>query len=190
MRQYLNYCEPVRGGFAGPLVKIRPLNSTDAAAGKLVAGRVVTLNSNGEFVAGNGNDKKRMPLFLIMGTNTPSVWSSGVVDSLTRWVPMGHLGEGAVALVATGGYEIQSTEYKKTDEGGSPITYNPNDPLTVDGNGVLVKSTSPATDWIVGVCSWHENAENIKPAATGPTGVNAHGLQTITFWSVFRPIYS
>jgi len=184
MQQYLNFCEPIRGGVAGPLVKIRPLNATDAAAGKLVAGRVVTLNNNGEFVAGNGNDKKRMPLFLIMGTNTPSVWSSGVAGGITRWVPVGHIGHGAVALVATGGYEIQTTEFD------AAATYNPNDPLTADANGRIVRAATPATDWVVGVCSWHENVENIQGPATGPKGTNAHGVQTLTFWSVFRPIYS
>jgi len=184
LNQYINYCEPVRGGVAGPLVKIRPLNKDDVDAGKLVAGRVVTLNSAGEFVAGNQNDTKRMPMFLVTGQNTPSVWNSGIVNSIVRWMPMGHDGSGAIALVATGGYEIQSTEYDKNQ------SYAPNDPLTVDANGVLTKATTPATQWVVGVCSWHENSENIQAAATGPTGVNAHRLQTITFWSVFRPIYS
>jgi len=189
MQQYVNFCEPIRGGFAGPLIKIRPLNKTDAEAGKLVSGRVVTLHTDGTLVAGNRNDKKRMPLFLITGTNVPSVWSSGKLGDLYRWVPMGHTGEGAIALVATGGYEIQTTEYQKTS-GGSPIEYLPNDPLTVDGNGVITKSTSPATDWVVGVCSWHENPENIMGEATAPTGLNANRLETLTFWSVFRPIYS
>lgn len=185
MRQYDSYCEVVHGGYAGPLVKIRPLNATDATSGKLVSGRCVTINSNGEFIAGNGGNKRAMPLFLLLGTNMPSVWNSGTVSGVTKWVAMHGRGEGAVAVVATGGFEVQTTEFDTTR------SYSVNDALTADNNGVLTnQSVTWGTSWIVGICSVHENAENISPpfvSGQPPRGRNVSQRETLTFWTYFYP---
>lgn len=184
MRQYDNFCEPVHGGHAGPLVKIRPLNAAAASAGNLVSGRCVTLNSVGEFVPGNGGSNRSMPMFLMLGTNMPSVWNTGTFAGVTRWMPVAGTGEGAVAMVATGGFEIQTTEFDKSR------TYAVNEPLTATSTGVLTNNATWGTSWIVGICSVHEHAENIRPVHTAgqpPRGITASGRETLTFWSYFYP---
>jgi hypothetical protein len=178
-------CEPVHGGQAGPLVKIRPIASASLSAA--YAGRVVTLNSNGEFRLGNGGNTVAMPLFLIKGVEAPSVYDTGG----TGWVP-GHIGDyRATALVASGGFEVQTTEFDDTK------TYAPNDPLTADANGVVTKPTSGSVyaNWIVGIASVHEGSQNYDPpylnyggtGAQPPVGYNVNRKKVLTFWSVYLP---
>jgi hypothetical protein len=86
-------------------------------------------------------------------------------------------------LVATGGYELQTTEFN------TALTYVPNDALTCSAAGVLTNAAiTPYTTPIVGVCSWHNNEDQQQsPKATGPVGTNAHGVTTLSFWPVYLP---
>lgn len=176
---YDHMCDPV-GGYAGPLVKNRPVN-TDALA-NAYAGRVVSLNASGEFVMGKGSSTNPMPLFLLRGIESPSAYDS---QAGTDWVPVTTRLTVFPALVATGGFEVQTTEY----EVGRP--YEPNTPLTATATGLLTTGAF-YTDWIVGVCSVGENAQNIDAplgpsSITSPLAVNAHRKTVLTFWTMFLP---
>lgn len=171
-------CEPVHGGQAGPLVKQRPIAANSIT--KAYAGRVVTLDSNGNFQVGNGGSKWAMPMFLIRGIESPSVYTEG-----NQWWQPAPSASVGIAAVATGGFELQSTEFNTSG------TYAPNTPLTADSDGVLTPisgTTGLNTYWVVGICSVYENQENYRPVPTMlPVGKNANGKDVLTFWSVFLP---
>lgn len=184
---YTNMCDVVHGGQAGPLMKIRPLDTTDYAADKLVAGRVVHIDSNGNFNAGLGTNTD-MPLFLFRGSESPSVYSSGTVGGSVEWVSGyaddDRTGDGAIAYVASGGFELQSTEFDSTK------TYNINDLLTSDSDGKLTNAgITLYTTPVVGVASVHENMQNydMESFTPAPVGTTVNNVSVITFWSVYLP---
>lgn len=176
---YDHMCDPV-GGYAGPLVKNRPVNSS--ALENAYAGRVVSLNDSGEFVMANGGSGNPMPLFLLKGIESPSAYDS---QAGTDWVPVTTQLTVFPALVATGGFEVQTTEYETNQ------TYDPNTPLTATATGLLTPGAF-YTDWIVGICSVGENAQNIDAplgpsSIDSPLAVNAHRKTVLTFWTMFLP---
>ena len=166
------------------LDKSAPLNSTILLDSTSVpAGRVASLNSAGEFVLGL-DVNHAMAIFLWQGKDHPDVYNNGVspVTSVQHWVGISPTGI-MNGLVATGGSELQRTEFDDTK------TYVPNDPLTCSNAGILTNaSITLYTTAIVGVCSWHNNEDNQQsPTATGPVGTNAHGVSTVSFWPVYLP---
>lgn len=184
---YTNMCDVVHGGQADSLMKLRPLDTTDYAAGKLVAGRVVHIDSNGNFNAGLGANTN-MPLFLFRGSESPSVYSSGTVGESVEWVSgysdANRTGDGAIAYVATGGFELQSTEFDSSQ------TYNINDLLTSDADGKLTNvGVTLYTTPVVGVASVHENMQNydMESFTPSPVGTTVNNVSVITFWSVYLP---
>jgi len=187
LRMYTNFCEPVRGGDSGQLVKIRPV--APANLDNLVSGRVGSLNSSGQIQLGLSSGKA-MPLFIFKGVDQPSVYMPGGDGSKTYWVGGNSFvaGTTALALVASGGWEIQTTEFDKDP------TYACNDLLTVDNEGKVTKNgVNLYTTAVVGVCSVHENAQNNQepyittPTTQPPRGTSANGVETLTFWSVYLP---
>ncbi len=185
---YKNFCEAVRGGPAGYLMKVRPLDSSAFTTAK--AGRVVSLNDSGDFVLGLGTTGHAMPLWLFTGPENPSLFG-GDSETPPRWVdPTTEKAYGAIAYVATGAYEIQTTEFDDQQE------YACNDLLKADSDGkVTNQDVTVYVDQVVGVCSVHENAENIRDPYRGfgtateepPRGKNANGYETLTFWPVYLP---
>jgi hypothetical protein len=89
-------------------------------------------------------------------------------------------------LVATGAYELQTTEYLTTG------TYAINTPLTAEdsNSGKLEDTTASGGKLICGICSAHVGGDNQTTQTAGPTGTNAHGVSTLTFWPVFLPVTS
>lgn len=152
--------------------------SVDLAAGEptVVAGRVLSLNASGKFQLGLACNA--MPIFAwqkstdfdVVGDDGNLVGSGG--GDPTGGSPVPKLS----GLVATGAYELQSTEFDATQ------AYAPNAPLTAGAPGAA-------------------DAGVIKPAAGGnfygetvcgvvSDGVGAsenHGIDLLTFWSVFIP---
>ena len=156
-----------------------------AAATDVPAGRVASIDANGEFQLGNGGNGTAMPIYLWNGNDHPDVLNDGVspVSGNTNWVAIAPTGIMS-GLVATGGYELQTTEFD------SDQTYAINDLLTADANGVMTNSGAVQfTSWICGVCSPHGQAA-VEDAASGidsPVGDNAHGVEVLNFWSYFLP---
>ena len=160
------------------------------------AGRVVVIDDNGEFVinrsvaGGVTHFRTAMPMYLWQGKNDPDVYNDGVspVTSTQHWIGISPTGKMS-GVVATGGFEIQTTEFDAEQ------TYLPNQLLTASAAGVISnQSAVQFTNWICGVCSSHVNADNqsvglgvYSDPAGGPVGNNAHGVETLTFWSYFLP---
>lgn len=145
------------------------------------AGRCAYIGNEGKFKLGPTG--KAMPHFLWQGKEDPDVYNNGVspVTATRHWIGISPTGK-MRGLVATGGYEMQTTEYDKTK------TYTPNQVLKSDANGKLTNdSVTLYTNLVVGVTSWMENQDNQASPATGPAGENAHGVNVLTFYSVYLP---
>lgn len=151
------------------------------SATEVPAGRVAHLNADGEFELGaTGN---QVPIFLWNGKDHPDVWNPGTspVTNVQHWIGISPTGVMS-GLVAMGAYELQTTEFDDAQ------VYAPNDPLTCDANGIITnQAAAPYTNLIVGFASFHVSGDNQQAAATSPVGINAHGVQTLTFWPHFLP---
>lgn len=136
------------------------------ASASFNAGSLVSLNSVGEFVAGcpvGSAGNRPMPMFAIQGSGSFDANSDSGNTS----------GNGNGALVATGGFEICTTEFT-----GS--TFAPNDLLTPDtanAGKVKVSGVSPygavATVGIVSRGLGFDKA--------------VYGINKLAFWTVFFP---
>lgn len=143
-------------------------------------GRVVHLNANGDFEMGAHNTA--VAVFLLNGSTDADVSNPGTTAAGNFMhqavAPTGKLS----GVVATGGYEIDNTEYNVAR------TYVPGDLLTATASntnaatgGVLTNAGSAAsgkvkqyTDPVVGVVS-------------SGAGKNHNGMNTLSFWSVWLP---
>ena len=171
------------------LDKVAPLDS-DLLTGltAVPAGRVAHINAAGDFEL--GGEGTEMPIFLWEGKDDADVYNNGVspTTGTTHWIAISPTGK-MHGLVATGGFELQTTEFD--DE----LTYATNELLGTDAHvdGILINGMTQYVDWICGVCSTHVGADNqsvglgVVDAAVGPRGTNAHGVETLTFWSYFLP---
>lgn len=184
-QMFENLLDAPKGWFhLAALDKSAPLEaSLQADATPVVAGRCASLNATGEFVLGLDVDHA-MAIFLWQGKSDPDVSNYGVspTTGVQHWISIGPKGI-MNGLVATGGYELQTTEFD-TDQ-----DYVPNDLLTPDADGILTnQGITLYTTPVVGVCSWHNNEDAQQtPKATGPVGINAHGVTTLSFWPVYLP---
>lgn len=155
-----------------PLDFAAPVDYSDTVG--VNQGGICSLNDAGNIVAGLGDGvanaavagKTVMPLIAIQGTQEFDVTSdvgnfSGGVQS---------------ALVASGGYEIETTEFKQDEV--TPIVYAPNDALTfgvTTDRGLLVKAADAySTENVVGVVSRGESTTE-------------YNKQVLSFWTVFCP---
>jgi hypothetical protein len=146
-----------------------------AANEPILAGSVVTLGDDGEFELGC-DALSRMPLFLFNNSDDPDVENPGgdptAGGDAGVWVAVAPTGQ-AMALVATGAYELTSTAYVA----GGNIDV-PNTPLWSDdagGNiGKLDDTTWTGAKTVVGVVS---------------RGVvdNGYGHNSVAFWPYFLP---
>jgi len=178
------------------LDKTAPIASVSATrASNWVAGRVGYITGNGTIdllTASIAGSSRPMPLYLWQGATDLDVLASGAVGSSTYWqnaVPAGFI----TGLVATGGYELQTTEF---DAGGN---YTPNTPLSVmadtDGDysraGKLTPTAFNTNNYVCGIaslhCQWLYNAPHNIDRPTKATGTNANGVNTLTFWTYYLP---
>ena len=193
-QMYEQALDPPKGWFRmSALDKSRPIcrdEMEDLGLNTLPAGRCVVLNAAGNFIP--GGQLAQMPMFLWCGSHDADVFNDGVTphaSGVTHWIAISPAGM-ANALVATGKYELQTTEFDDDFE------YTPNMPVGAHPwDGVICSWTVPGgadgrlpyRDWICGICSWHVNSDNQQAAPTGPVGTNAHGVETLTFWTYFLP---
>ena len=161
--------------FAAPL-------SANVTIDPLYAGRVVHLNTSEEFETGlpNTNLACNMPIFLIPNSDDNDVSNPGgdPESDYGAWVasdppPSAKL----VGLVATGAYELQTTEFEPEADAG---VYNPGQGLTATNanttaatGGRITKGTAYAVP-LCGVVS--------RKVIT-----NAHGVKALSFWPVWLP---
>lgn len=143
-------------------------------------GRVAHLDSNGEFVM--GVDETGMGIFLLNGeadfdVNNPGTTPSGLF--MHRAIgPTGKMS----GVVASGGYEIQSTEADMTR------TYTPGDLLTAGTSNTVLATGGVLTN--AGTGGGGDVEQFVDPVC----GVvsdgkfnNQAGVQVVAFWSVWLP---
>lgn len=167
------------------LEKVRPLDAALLAnATEVPAGRVAHIADDGEWELGATG--KKLPHFLWQGKNDADVQNPGIspTTDVRYWVGIGPDGR-IRGLPATGAFELQTTEFDSTR------TYKPNDMLKADTAGKLTNDTvTTGSHCIAGIASWHENSE-FGPSRDGdsPKGVNAHGVDVLTFYTFFLPVH-
>ena len=137
-------------------------------------GRVVHLNSSGEFEMGVATTE--MGIFLLNGSEDFDVSNPGITPSglfMHQAIsPAGNMS----GLVATGAYEIESTEFLTS------LTYAPNELLTagssntVEATGGLLTNAA-VTLYTTPVCGVVSRGEF----------TNANGVSVLAFWPVFLP---
>ena len=138
-------------------------------------GMVASLNSSDQLVL--GCDGNSVAIFLLNSEDDPDVANASFAGS-GEWVSIGPSGT-LSGLVATGGYELESTEY-------DDAVYNPGDPLfskvTTNALCGLLQKGTVYSDAIVGVVSK-------KQVASGSSGhvKNSHGQSVLRFWTVWLP---
>lgn len=138
-------------------------------------GRVVHVNADGEFETGIATTD--MAIFLLNGSDDFDVSNPGTT-------PAGNFMHRAIApagnmsgLVATGGYELESTEFitDNTYVPGETITA-PVDNTDIDVGGLLTNAAAVAyTNPVCGVVSRGSFS-------------NSHGIPVLAFWPVYLPI--
>jgi hypothetical protein len=137
-------------------------------------GRVVHVDANGNFVP--GPHKTNVAIFLLNGSTDADVANPGTTAG-GKFMHLAVAPTGKLSgLVATGGYEISTTEF---DDGED---YEPGDLLTATrtatpavGDGVLTNDgVVQYVDPVVGVVS------------SGAT-TNHNGIQALSFWCVWLP---
>lgn len=149
-------------------------------------GRVVHLNSAGEFEM--GAEGREMPVFLLQSDTDYDVSNPGTTAAgnfMHRAIaPSGN----SSGLVATGGFELESTEFDKTPN----TPYAPNHLLTA-------KKSANTSQTVSGVLS------NDRNGAGGSAGLvrqyvdhacgcvsrgqflNEHSVEVLAFWSIYLP---
>ena len=137
-------------------------------------GRVVHVNDAGEFEM--GVDLTQMAIFLLNGSEDFDVSNPGTT-------PAGNFMHQAIrpsgnmsGLVATGGYEIESTEFDDTQ------TYEANDCI-----GALANNTTLATGGVLTNQGITAYGDAVCGVVSRGRFVNAHGIPVLAFWPVYLP---
>lgn len=143
------------------------------------AGRVVHVDANGNFTPGAHNTN--VAIFLIQGSDDADVSNPGgdLSDpSVFLHVPVRPSGNMS-GLVATGGYEIATTEFDKTK------TYTPGDLLTADNTGVITNAgVVQYVNPVVGVVS---SGRSGMSSFGGNAQLNHNNIPSLSFWCCWLP---
>lgn len=144
------------------------------------AGRVAHLNAAGEFEMGVGETD--MAIFLLQGERDYDVANPGTTRA-------GNFMHRAIAptgvmsgVVATGAYEIESTEFDTTRE------YLPNDLLTATADNDNLATGGVLTNAGSGTAG--DVKQYVDPACgcvSKGAYRNAHGIMVLAFWPVYLP---
>ena len=164
----LDHSAPFAGGQTGT-------TASSSAAIEYKQGMVASLNASNQLILGCGGDS--VAIFLLNSEDDPDVANASFAGS-GEWVSVGPSGT-LSGLVATGGYELESTEYDDD-------AYAPGQPLTSALSGVVkcgqLDKGATYVDNIVGIVSKAQVA-----AATSGHTKNSHGQSVLRFWSVWFP---
>ena len=137
-------------------------------------GRVVHVDSNGEFRPGAHDTN--IAIFLLNGSEDADVSNPGTTAG-GRFMHQAVAPTGKMSgLVATGGYEIASTEFD------AQLSYTPGDLLTATA------SNSDAT--VGGVLTNDSVTQYVTPVVgvvSSGKAQNHNGIQSLSFWTVWLP---
>lgn len=159
------------------LMYTAPLN---ADAEGVVRGSVVSINSKGEMVLGlaegTGNVYP-MPMFAKKNAYDKDVMTGAVGESTKEILATSTVGKQMTAYVATGGYEIETSEYDKD------ASYVINAAL-VDKAGKVTAGDANAVygeKTVLGIVS------KVPFRSQASMNVNGTGANRLCFWTVFFP---
>lgn len=180
-QMYDHIIDPVRG----PQVGHRLEYYAPAAIGESWnRGAVISADNTGKLVAGclaGSSFNRPMPMFALQGTDDLDVWSDDVNPQRDgAGAPAGV----PSALVASGGFEIATSEFESEDSGDAVI-YNVNDQLTCDETGKLIKKTS-ASEPTVGIVSAARTANGVRKNELG-VQVRRYTTDLLFLWTFFIP---
>lgn len=179
-----HYLDPKKGWFHAHALDFAAKLSPNVTL-EAYWGRVVHVNAAGEFEMGISGTK--MPMFLWRSSNGADVSNPGTTAG-GLFVHQAILPRGDMnALVATGGYELESTEFDTAPN----TAYAPNQMLTA-----LASNTVQATGGVI---------SNDRAGAGGSSGAvrqytdpvcgvvsrgkrtNEHSVPVLAFWTYFLP---
>lgn len=185
LQQYENYCDVKSGDLdvSNQLIFSAPLSEAASdSAEKIVRGSVVSLNANGKFVlgcpVGSGN-LYPMPMFSRKNAYDPDVTTGAVGKHTGEILVRETVGGMLPAYVATGGFEIESSEYDT-----AVTDYAINMALKANAAGKVTKAGSQTiygTETIVGIVS------KTPYRSKASFNVNGTGNNRICFWTVYFP---
>lgn len=139
----------------------------------ILAGSVVHLNASGRYELGVGT-LTVMPLFLFNNSDDPDVTNDGgdPATDIGAFVPVnpGPGGGNAMALVATGAYELVSTSFVDG-------VYEPNDHLTSAIAGADAGKLDVGTLWTDTICG----------IVSQGVVDNGYRAQAVAFWPLYLP---
>lgn len=148
-------------------------------------GRVVHLNAQGEFEMGIAN--RQMPIFLLQADTDFDVSNPGTT-------PAGNFMQQAIApaknmsgLVATGGYELESTEFEKVPNTAYAINHlltAKADNTTQSSGGVLSNDRAGAGGSSGLVRQYVDPACGVVSRGTFK---NEHNVDVLAFWPIYLP---
>lgn len=176
-RQYEHIANIRHGVATGPFrVEFPAPVKADENAAKIFQGSVVSLDANGEYVAGcpaGSAVNCPVPFISLKNVFDPDVttgYNSG--DNWTKRSTFSAQGGKITAIPATAGYEMETTEFDTT------ATYAPNDALvagTGDNLGKVVKATSGL------------GSESILGFVSLAPSTDEHGNKRLAFFTAFVP---
>lgn len=173
--------DAVKGWFHEAALDYSAKLSADVLKTTTEQGSCVHVNSSGEFELGIASTD--MSIFLLNSSDDFDVANDGG-DYWTSVAPTGKMS----GLVATGAYELQSSEFD-----GTP-TYAPNDLLcsdddqTLAGDGGSLDNRDSAADATLTV-PWASGGttQAICGVVSSGESTNSHGIAVISFWPVYLP---
>jgi hypothetical protein len=156
--------------------------SANVTIDPVFAGRVVHLNSSGEFEMGLPNVVKagHMPIFLFQNSDDPDVSNPGgnAATEAGVWVPVAPTGK-IMGLVAAGAYELESTEFEPVATAGA---YVPGDVLSATADNTDATTGGRITR--NGIAAYEEPACGVVSRGVI---TNSHGRSALAFWPVWLP---
>lgn len=172
-----NFLNPLKGWWDGHALDFRAKISANVTF-DLPAGRTVHLNSSGELET--GCVAYQMALFTFAGAADFDVNSTGS----SQWTPQTPSGY-VTCLVATGGYELETTEFN------TALTYARNDLLKAPVANTTLATGGVLTNDTVTPASNQSNPSSTAGAVCGVVSrgkyTNALGKSVLAFWPVWYP---
>lgn len=176
----------IAAGYFGRGMLQKVVKVSSGSVSNAVAGRCGYIDNNGQWVHGPCPVNKGPAYFVFRGTNHRDVSNDGAMTSgSSYWWVSGNVQGYITVIPATGGFELQTTEYDTSR------TYNNGDALTVGSDGKLTNNgITTYSSLIVGYCApFTMMPENMRPATDTftPTGTNAYRVPVLNFYTVFLP---
>ncbi len=154
----------------------------------VAGGRVVHLNSSGEFELGVAAGTFVMPIYLIQGASEYDVLNSSPTGP-HAWTPVSPTGKMS-GVVAVGAYELETTEFDTTS------TYYPNDLLTSPAEADITGTDKTAAGKLFKARNWPGGStaaiiritDTIVGLVSRPAALNPGSrVSVLSFWPYLLP---